>query len=134
MICLERVSVYLDLRFIYNDFLTSYIFLGLTDNHCQQICTLLKQHAKQDVDNLDLGNNKITDIGILELCKALADTEVTRLVISNNKLTDKCCEQVTGVLMRNKHLTVLNMQDNQITSRVAKNKLVNALPKIDVVI
>jgi Leucine-rich repeat (LRR) protein len=83
---------------------------------------------------LDLGNNKITDSGVLELCKALSETEVSRFVISNNKLTDKCCEQVTGVLMRNKHLTVLNMQDNQINSRVAKNKLVNALPKIDVVI
>lgn len=64
---------------------------GLTDNHCHQICTLLKQHAKENVDNLDLGNNKITDIGILELCKALAETEVTRLVISSNKLTDNCC-------------------------------------------
>lgn len=108
--------------------------LGLTDNHCHQICQLLKQHAREGVDNLDLGNNKITDSGVVEICKALADTEINRFVISNNKLTDKCCELVTGVLMRNKHLSTLMMQDNQINSRVAKNKLINALPRINVVI
>ena len=111
-----------------------YFFSGLNDNHSSQLCQLLKQYAKEDVENLDLSDNKFTDTGILNICKALADTQITRLVISNNKLTEKCCEPVTGVLMRNKHLSILNMQDNQITSRVAKNKLINALPKIDVVI
>ena len=108
--------------------------IGLTDNHSIQIAQLLRQYAKEDVENVDLGSNKITDNGILNILKALSETQVSRLVISNNKLTEKCCEPVTGVLMRNKHLNILNMQDNQIQSRVAKNKLINALPKIDVVI
>mgnify|MGYP000111741902 FL=1 len=69
----------------------------------------MKQYAKENVDNLDLGDNKITDSGVVEICKALSETEISRLVISNNKLTDKCCELVTGILMRNKHLTILNM-------------------------
>ena len=107
---------------------------GLTDNHSLQLCQLLKQFAKEDVDNFDISNNKLTDNGIVNICKALSETQITRFVISNNKLTEKCCEPVTGILMRNKHLQILNMQDNQITSRVAKNKLINALPKIDVVI
>lgn len=77
-----------------------------------QLCQLLKQYAREDVENLDLGSNKFTDNGILNICKALSETQITRLVISNNKLTEKCCEPVTGVLMRNKHLNILNMQDN----------------------
>jgi hypothetical protein len=55
-------------------------------------------------------------------------------VISNNKLTDKCVEQVAAVLSRNKFLSTLNMCDNQITNKVAKNKLINSLKKIDVII
>ena len=99
-----------------------------------QICQLLQQHAAKNVQNFDLSNNKITDNGLLHICKALSDTQIERFVISHNKLTDKCCEQITGILMRNKFLKTLNMQDNQITSRVAKNKLINSLKKIDIVI
>lgn len=55
-------------------------------------------------------------------------------MISNNKLTDKCVEQVAAVLSRNKFLSTLNMCDNQITNKVAKNKLINSLKKIDVII
>ena len=55
-------------------------------------------------------------------------------MISNNKLTDKCVELVAAVLSRNKFLSTLNMCDNQITNKVAKNKLINSLKKIDVII
>ena len=36
--------------------------------------------------------------------------------------------------MRNKSLKTLMMHDNQIVNRVAKNKLINSLNKIDIVI
>lgn len=55
-------------------------------------------------------------------------------MISNNKLTDKCTEGIAGVLMRNKYLKTLMMHDNQILNRVAKNKLINSLSKINIVI
>ena len=83
---------------------------------------------------MDLSNNKITDNGIVNLCKALSETQIERFVVSGNKLTDKCTVGITGILMRNKHLKTLMMQDNNIESRIAKNKLINSLPKIDVVI
>lgn len=83
--------------------------IGLTDNHSLQLSQLIKQHAREDVDNLDLGNNKLTDNGIVNICKAICDTQIGRLVISNNRLTEKCCETVTGILMRNKNLHTLNM-------------------------
>ena len=99
-----------------------------------QLCQLIKSHAATGVQNLDLSGNKITDNGIIHICKALSESQIERLVISQNKLTEKCCEHLTGALMRNKHLKTLMMQDNQINSRVAKNKLINSLKKMDVVI
>ena len=98
------------------------------------ICTLLKNHCKNGVDNLDLSHNRITDKGFIELCKALNDTQITRFVISNNKITDKCTVQASGSLMRNKFLKVLNMQENLITSQISKNKFINTLKKIDIAI
>ena len=47
---------------------------GLNDNHSWQIAQLLRQYAKEGVSNLDLSNNKITDEGILNICKALNET------------------------------------------------------------
>jgi len=64
----------------------------------------------------------------------LCETQVKRFVISRNKLTDKCVEQVAAILSRNKYLSTLNMCDNQITNKVAKNKLINTLKKVDVII
>lgn len=74
-----------------------------------QICKMLKTQAKTGVDNLDLSKNKITDAGFIEICKALSETQVSRFVISNNKISEKCIITVSGTLMRNKHLKVLNM-------------------------
>ena len=106
----------------------------ISDNHSLQLCTLLKTHAASGVTNLDLSGNKLTDNGIVNILKAMCETRIERLVISNNKLTEKCTEQMTGILARAKHLKTLMMQDNAITNRVAKNKLINSLKKIDVVI
>lgn len=55
---------------------------NLTDNHCMQICQLIKAHAATGVQNLDLSNNKITDNGIIFICKALSESQIERLVIS----------------------------------------------------
>ena len=74
---------------------------------------------------MDLSNNKITDNGIVNICKAVNETQIERLVISSNKLTEKCTETIPGILMRNKFLKTLMMQDNSINNRVAKNKFIN---------
>ena len=71
---------------------------------------------------------------MIEICKALNDTKIVRFVISGNKITDNSCVNVSGILMRNKNLKTLNMQDNLIKTQVSKNKLVNSLKKIDVAI
>ena len=93
----------------------------------------MKNHSN-GVTNLDLSGNKLTDNGIVNVLKAICETKIERLVISSNKLTEKCTEQITGILSRAKHLKTLMMQDNAITNRVAKNKLINSLKKITVVI
>ena len=56
--------------------------IDLTDNHCMQLCQLIKAHAATGVQNLDLSNNKITDNGIIFICKALSESQIERLVIS----------------------------------------------------
>ena len=96
------------------------------------ICQLMKTHCKTGVLNLDLSNNRITDKGFVELCKALNDTQIVRFDISDNKITDKCTVTASGSLMRNKSLKTLNMQDNLITSQISKNKFINTLKKIDI--
>ena len=90
-------------------YLSNFASLDLSDSNAMDICTLLRAHAKTGVDNLDLSQNRITDKGFIELCKALNDTQISRFVVSNNKITDKCTIQASGSLMRNKHLKVLNM-------------------------
>lgn len=79
-----------------------------------QLCQLIKSQGKAGVDSIDLSNNKIGDNGMIEICKALNDTKIVRFVISGNKITDNSCVNVSGILMRNKNLKTLNMQDNQI--------------------
>ena len=86
-----------------------FYIIDITDNHSMQLCQLIKSHAATGVQNLDLSHNKITDNGIGVICKALSESQIERLVISSNKLTEKCCETLTGALMRNKHLKTLMM-------------------------
>ena len=82
---------------------------NISDNQALEICQLMRQFAKTDVENLDLSHNRISDNGFIEIAKCLNETKITRLVISNNKISDKCTIQVSGALMRNKNLKVLNM-------------------------
>lgn len=107
-------------------------FTDISDNQAIEICQMLRSHGKTKVDNLDLSNNRISDNGFIELAKALNETKVMRLDISSNKITDKCTIQASGVLMRNKNLKELNMQDNQITNEISKKKFINTLKKIDI--
>ena len=84
--------------------------------------------------NLDLGNNKFTDSGIITILKEICNTGVTRLDISSNRITEKCIVEITGILVRAKSLKTLNMQNNEIASRNAKNRLINSLKNVDVII
>lgn len=107
---------------------------GITDLQVNQLCTLLKLHVATGVQNLDLSGNKLTDNAMLNVVKAICETEVERLVISGNKLTEKCLDSLQVILLKSKHLKTVNMVGNAITSKIAKNKLINSLKDIDVVI
>lgn len=76
---------------------------------------------------LNLSGNKITDSGVEHLAKAICDSQVESLNLSNNKISDKCMEPLAATLRFAKGLKQMNLEGNQITNRVSKNKLKNSL-------
>lgn len=83
---------------------------------------------------MNLAKNRISDEGFLHICKALCESYIENVNLSGNKISEKHVDTVVGCLKTNKNLKSLDLQNNGIESRVAKNKLKNALPSIDVLI
>lgn len=86
------------------------------------------------MQRLNLSKNRISDEGFIHIVKALCDSSIEELDISGNKITEKCIEPVVGSLKTHKALKILNLQENQLSGRVVKNKLKNALPSIEVLV
>lgn len=103
---------------------------NLGDSHANEIVRSLK--AQSILKSLDLGSNKFTDDGVQLIAKAVHETEIQTLILSNNKLTDKCTETLAAIFRTNKHLKLLDLQGNNITNRVARNKLKNSLTTCEV--
>ena len=83
--------------------------------HTKEICGLLKQYsAHKEVNCLDLSNNRITDEGIVSICKALANSQIHTVKVAKNKLTDKCCEPLALALKTNRNLRLLVLAENNI--------------------
>lgn len=70
----------------------------------------------------------------MAVIKALCDSNIEVVSFARNKLTDASSEQIAQTLKSSKHLKYLDLSDNQIVSRVSKNKLKNSLKKIDVIV
>ena len=68
--------------------------------------------------------------------KASCETHLFSLTLYKNNLTDKCAEPIVHALKTSKNLRLLDLSNNKITSRVAKNKLKNGLSgkKIDILL
>jgi len=82
---------------------------------------------------LDLSSNKITDVGLQQIAKAVCEApNLEVLILCNNKMTEKCIEPLAATLRTNKVLKLLDMQGNGITNRVFKNKLKNSLTWVEV--
>jgi len=63
---------------------------------------------------LDISGNRLTDNGMVNVLKAVNDTQISRLVLSGNRLSEKCVEPLIGILSHNKHLETVYMQETQI--------------------
>ena len=83
---------------------------------------------------VNLSKNRITDEGLNILAKAICESQLEKVDLSSNKITEKCIDSIVGTLKTNKVLKLLDLQNNNITSRVVKNKLKFALPSIDVLL
>lgn len=86
------------------------------------------------IKSLNLSNNKITDEGLVHIVKALCESSIERVNLAGNKITEKNIDTIVGSLKTHKLLRQLDLQNNGLTSRVAKNKLKNALPSIEVLV
>ena len=72
---------------------------------------------------LDLGNNKITDIGIEKLVPALKEMKgMINLDLDNNKITDMSIEKLVPALKEMKGMKYLYLDNNNITN-AGKNKI-----------
>ena len=81
--------------------------------HVAQITSLIKQYTtEQNVNYLNLSSNKISDEGIVAICKSLASSNISTLIVAQNKLTDRCGENIVAALKTNKNLKVLNLAGN----------------------
>lgn len=107
---------------------------NLSDAHSNQLVNLIKQHAATGVRSLDLSGNKISDAGVMDIVRAICESQIEQVSLARNKLTEKSAEPIAQTLKSNKHLKSLDLSENLITSRVAKNKLVNSLKKVEVIV
>jgi Ran GTPase-activating protein (RanGAP) involved in mRNA processing and transport len=103
---------------------------NISDTHINELAKQLKSAPM--VRFVDLSANKITDDGVQHLAKAICETYVESLNLSSNKLTEKCTEPLAAILRTNKNLKVLDLQNNNITNRVFRNKIRNSLTWMDV--
>ena len=105
---------------------------NIGDSHINEIIRCLKHNSQ--AKGLDLGSNKITDDGIQNLCKGIAEHGQSLLKISfaNNKISEKCLEPMAATLRLNKSLKTLNLSGNGFQNRVFKNKIKNVLTWVEI--
>ncbi|XP_072356599.1 NACHT, LRR and PYD domains-containing protein 3-like [Scyliorhinus torazame] len=90
---------------------------AFTDSSARDLASALG--TNQSLTDLDLGNNKLGDLGVKLLSAAMTspDCKIQRLSLYNNALTDTCAEDIDYALSTNQSLTDLNLQANAFTDQ-----------------
>lgn len=101
--------------------------------HSADLSKCLKLHSAH-IRSLSLAKNRLTDEGLGQVLRALAETGLEHLDLQGNKISEKSVDNIVGCLKNNKALKVLDLSNNGIGSRLMKNKLKNALPHIEVLL
>ena len=99
--------------------------------HSNDLHNLIKKYP---VKQLLLTGNKISDEGVVHILKAVALSSLEGLSLADNRISEKSTENIVYTLKNCKALKQLDLTGNQITGRLMKNKLKNALTSIEVLV
>uniref|UniRef100_A0A4W3I6M9 Si:dkey-222h21.11 n=1 Tax=Callorhinchus milii TaxID=7868 RepID=A0A4W3I6M9_CALMI len=93
--------------------------LGLWGNELTECCcTTLSEALKvnQTLRSLDLGDNKIGDLGVEQLCDAIRNSgcKIENLRLHHTGLTDACCETIASMLRTKQSLIEMELGFNNI--------------------
>ena len=105
---------------------------SLNDSNVNQVLLLIKKYAstsQYNVKGINLSKNRFTDMGAIQICKQVSETQVQTLNLAKNKLTERCVESLIAALKSSKYLKVLNVGENSdlVNNKAAKNRLKNGL-------
>ncbi|XP_006877048.1 PREDICTED: ribonuclease inhibitor [Chrysochloris asiatica] len=85
---------------------------GLTDACCQDFSTMLAQNRR--LQELQLSNNKLGDLGVQLLCQGLGQpgTTLRALWLGDCEVTDSGCTTLASLLLSNHSLRELDLSNN----------------------
>ncbi|XP_069755406.1 NLR family CARD domain-containing protein 3-like isoform X1 [Narcine bancroftii] len=84
---------------------------------CEELFLALK--ANQSLKNLDLGCNKIGDLGMKHLCTAIKDDgcKLEKIELHQTGLTEKCCADLASALRTSQRVIYLELGYNNLGNR-----------------
>ncbi|XP_031239983.1 NACHT, LRR and PYD domains-containing protein 5-like [Mastomys coucha] len=88
----------------------------LTDNCCEGLAYMIT--TTKHLKSLDLGNNALSDKGVITLCEGLkqSSSPLGRLGLGACELISKCCEALSSALSYNRRLNSLNLVNNDFST------------------
>jgi hypothetical protein len=76
--------------------------------HSTEIAKCIKNNSGH-IKSLNLSKNRISDDGVIQIVKAICDSQIEMLSLSTNKITEKVVESIVGCLKTNKNLKVIDL-------------------------